>query len=119
MILTRRRVEQGDKVPWGYGFAWRDFSTHCWFAYPVPFNVLFRNVAVFGTGLLEEIKAPRLTVQSLEDTIELVRSTPYLQSLRLFNSISKIKRGHNERIFYAFSRDLFCRCYVSWKSKGL
>ncbi len=43
MILTLLQVEEGEKVPWGYGFAWRDFSTKCWFAYPIPFNVLFRE----------------------------------------------------------------------------
>ena len=42
--LTRAMVEDGRKLPKGYGFAWRDFDTNCHVAYLIPFNVLFRGL---------------------------------------------------------------------------
>ena len=43
-VLTRTLIEDGAKLPWGYGFAWRDFDTASHVAYPIPFNVLFRGL---------------------------------------------------------------------------
>ena len=47
VILTRELVEDGAKVPRGYGFAWRDFDANCYVSYPIPFNVLFRGLRRF------------------------------------------------------------------------
>ena len=46
-VLTRELIEDGAKLPWGYGFAWRDFDTASHVAYPIPFNVLFRGLRRF------------------------------------------------------------------------
>ncbi len=43
-VLTRKLIEDGAKLPKGYGFAWRDFDTPSYVAYPIPFNVLFRGL---------------------------------------------------------------------------
>ena len=43
-VLTRQLIEDGAKLPRGYGFAWRDFDTASHVAYPIPFNVLFRGL---------------------------------------------------------------------------
>ncbi len=43
-VLTRALIEDGAKLPWGYGFAWRDFDTASHVTYPIPFNVLFRGL---------------------------------------------------------------------------
>ncbi|KKK62975.1 hypothetical protein LCGC14_2998990, partial [marine sediment metagenome] len=40
-VLTRKLIEDGAKLPKGYGYAWRDFDTTSHVAYPIPFNVLF------------------------------------------------------------------------------
>ncbi|KKN03212.1 hypothetical protein LCGC14_1110060 [marine sediment metagenome] len=46
-VLTRELIEDGAKLPKGYGFAWRDFDTASHVAYPIPFNVLFRGLRRF------------------------------------------------------------------------
>ena len=43
-VLTRTLIEDGEKLPWGYGFAWRDFDRRGHVTYPIPFNVLFRGL---------------------------------------------------------------------------
>ena len=43
-VLTRKLIEDGAKLPKGYGYAWRDFDTTSHVAYPIPFNVLFRGL---------------------------------------------------------------------------
>ena len=43
-VLTRALIEDGTKLPKGYGFAWRNFDTASHVAYPIPFNVLFRGL---------------------------------------------------------------------------
>ena len=47
MILTRKQVKEGAKVPRGYGYAWRDFDRNTTVAFPVPFNVFFRGLRRF------------------------------------------------------------------------
>jgi len=42
-MLTRVSVEEGTKVPWGYGYAYRDFDTCNTFAFPIPLNLVVRG----------------------------------------------------------------------------
>ncbi len=56
MILTRQQVEEGERVPRGYGFAWRDFDRACMVAYPIPFNVLFRVLRRFWHWIIAGLK---------------------------------------------------------------
>ena len=51
-VLTREMVEDGERRPKGYGFAWRDFDTACTVTYPIPFNVLFRGLRRFWHWIL-------------------------------------------------------------------
>lgn len=51
-VLTRKMVEDGERRPKGYGFAWRDFDTACTVTYPIPFNVLFRGLRRFWHWIL-------------------------------------------------------------------
>ena len=46
-VLSRELIEEGEKLPKGYGFAWRDFDRGGHVAYPIPFNVLFRGLRRF------------------------------------------------------------------------
>ena len=50
-ILTRKMVEEGARRSKGYGFAWRDFDTACIVTYPIPLNVLLRELLRFKTWL--------------------------------------------------------------------
>lgn len=38
VILTRRRIAEGETYPDGYGLAWRSWETGGAVCYPVPFN---------------------------------------------------------------------------------
>lgn len=42
MITLRQEVEQGCRLPRGYGFAYRDFAANLTIAYPVPLNLFVR-----------------------------------------------------------------------------
>lgn len=46
-VLTKQLIEDGECLPKGYGFAWRDFDTAAMIAYPIPFNKIIgwlRNI---------------------------------------------------------------------------
>lgn len=38
------KISQGEKLPFGYGLAWRDYYTMTYKAYVIPFNILFRLI---------------------------------------------------------------------------
>ncbi len=91
MLLTRAQVEEGMRVPWGYGFAWRDFDSRNTIAYPIPFNVLFRGLRRFWHWLVGGYKnsvIDEARIQGIRDGREMARKEYLFQR----NALAKMEK---------------------------
>ena len=82
ITLTRELIENGEVLPKGYGFAWRDFDTACMIAYPIPFNVLFRGIR----RLWHWIKIGQMKSSKLDKIWEDGYSQGCKNSTKMFNA---------------------------------